>query len=79
MKSITVELSETIYLQVEEFARRTARRPEDVLREFVEQRWAPPSAAKGTSLFDHEPASLGASLEPWSTRAEMLEGFFDRD
>lgn len=80
MKAITVELSEPEFERIAALARQTQRQPQDVVREAI-QNFTLVSAprVKTHSLLDIEPVSVGEILKPWSSRAELLEDFFDRD
>jgi hypothetical protein len=83
MKTIQLDIPEPVYDEFEAFAEQTRREPSAVMREALElyrdERIRPARLKNGHSILDHEPVSLGQILKPWTSRAEMLEDFFDRD
>ena len=80
MKTITVHVSEPIYREFKEFAKRTDRKTAELIREAMElYRDQRIHQRKTHSLLDHQPISLGKPLKPSKSRAELLENFFDRD
>ena len=83
MKTVHLEIPEPVVEEFEAFAEQTQREPSAVMREALElyrdERIRPAQQKRGTSILDHEPVSVGQILRPWTSRAEMLEDFFDRD
>jgi len=85
MTTITIQLPEAVVDDLQEYAKRTSRDADDVIREALENyrnqksQLQESSVKKTHSLLDHEPLDLGEILKPWSSRAELLEDFFDRD
>ena len=80
MKTITLHVSEPIYREFQEFAKRTDRKTAELIREAMELYCADRIRRRGEhSLLDHEPISLGKPLRPAKTRADLLEHYFDRE
>jgi hypothetical protein len=78
MKTVTIDIAEPIYEQLEKQARQTNRQPADLISEALgryldhgDRTTAP------HSVLDIKSFPLGPPLKPWATRAEMLEGFMD--
>ena len=80
MKAITIHVSEPVYREFQEFAKRTDRKAAELIREAMELYCAERIRRRGEhSLLDHEPISLGKPIKPWKSRADLLENYFDRD
>jgi len=78
MKTITVHVSEPIYREYQEFAKRTDRKTAELIREAMELYRAQRIRQRQThSLLEHEPADMGKPLKPSRSRADLLEDFFD--
>ncbi len=78
MKSIRVEIPESLYTDYDDYARRRNLKTEDVIHMALQLHRA--RLRKGThSLRDQQPVSMGRILKPWSSRAQLLEDFFDRE
>lgn len=76
MKTITVNVSEPVYREFQEQARRQDRTAAELIREAMEtyrQRWAKGSG----SLRDLPPLDLGAVKEPLSREDDLLEEMLD--
>lgn len=72
MKTITVNVSEPIYREFQEYARKHDRTTAELIREAMEayrQRW---SARRG-SLRDLAPLDLGAVRQPLSDEDDLLD------
>ena len=80
METVTIQLPDDVYHDLEELAKLTSRAPGDLIREALELYRVQKRPAKKThSVLDIPPVSVGAILKPWSSRSELLEDFFDRD
>jgi hypothetical protein len=78
MKTITVNVSEPVYRDFQEFAKRTDRKASELIREAMElYRDQKIRRQANHSVRDIKPVSVGKILKPWTTRTEMLEDFFD--
>lgn len=74
MKVIAVEVSEAVYLELEEYARRHELTTEEVIREAMEAyrgRWA--RRRGGSSLRDLRPLDLGEVKRPWGAGDDLLD------
>jgi hypothetical protein len=79
MTTVTFDVPSSVYHDVEELASKSERKPAEVLREAVESflRGSKPSE-KRMSLVEIKPAlNSGTILKPWTSRAELLEDYFD--
>ena len=83
MKTVNLDIPEATFRDFERLGKEAQREPAELMREALEryrtERIAPLAKAGRQSVLDHEPMSVGAILKPWTSRAEMLEDFFDRD
>lgn len=80
MKAITVHVSEPVYREYQQFAKKTDRKTAELIREAMDLYLAQRIRQRKThSLLEHEPANLGKPLKPSRSRADLLEHFFDRD
>jgi metal-responsive CopG/Arc/MetJ family transcriptional regulator len=78
MKTITIHVSEPVYREFQEFAKRTDRKTSELIREAMELYREQKIRRQTThSVRDIKPVSVGKILKPWTSRAEMLEDFFD--
>ena len=72
MKTITVNVSEPIYREFQEYARKQDRTTAELIREAMEayrQRWT----ARQGSLRDLKPLDLGAVRHPLGPEDDLLE------
>lgn len=80
MKAITVHVSEPVYRDFQEHAKRTDRKTAELIRDamnrYREQEICPRASH---SIRDIQGISVGEILKPWKSRADMLEDFHDRD
>ena len=77
MKTITLNVSEPVYADFQRYAQEQDRPTSELLREAMElYRQAKIRPLK--SLRDIKPASVGAVLQPWSSRSELLEDFLEK-
>lgn len=80
MKTITIHVSEPVYREFQEFAKKTDRKTSQLIRDAMDLYRKQRMREKPShSLLDHKPISLGKPLKPWKSRAELLENYFDRD
>jgi hypothetical protein len=85
METVTLEIPDRVFKEFQDLAKQMHREPAELIREAMEiyrlQRIQPLLATeeKKHSVLDHQPISAGEVLKPWTSRAELLEGFFDRD
>lgn len=80
MTKVTFEVPDAIYRAVEEFASKTDRKPAEILREAVEiyRQEHIGTVSPTHSVLDIKPALVtGVILQPWTSRSELLENFFD--
>ena len=78
MKTVSIEIPESLYAEYEDYAQRRNTNVADVIRMALELHRA--RLRKGThSIRDIKPVSMGKILKPWASRAELLEDFFDRE
>jgi len=72
MKTITINVSDPLYREFQEFARIHDRTASELIREamalYREQRMS-----KHGSLRQHHPISLGDVLKPWNVDEDLLE------
>jgi len=73
MKTITFDIAEPLYQEVEALARRTNREPAEVITEFLHKTFVVRSAPTH-SVLDIKSFPLGPPIQPSTSRAEMLEG-----
>jgi len=75
MKAVTIHLDESAYRDFQQRAKKQRRTTSDLIREAMDlyrQRSKPPRLPLSQSA---PPASVGAILAPWSSRADLLEDF----
>ena len=78
MKTIIVHVSEPVYKEFKEFAKRTDRKASELIREAMElYRDQKIRRQSNHSVRDIQGVSIGKILKPWTSRAEMLDDFFD--
>ena len=70
MKTITVNVSEPVYRQFQELARRVDRTTSELIRESMEQYLR--SRRTSGSVLDIEPLSLGKVKRPFSAQDDLL-------
>ena len=80
MKAVTIYVDEPIYKDFQTIARQKQRSTSDLIREAMVAYHYKMERENRPSILDAPPArSLGEILKPFSSRAEMLEGFWDRE
>ena len=77
MKTVTIDIADPLYAAIETQARLSNRQPGEVIREALGQLLASASHSGSHSIIDIKSFPLGPPVQPWTTRAEMLEGFMD--
>lgn len=76
MKTITINVSEPVYVDFQRFAKENDRTTSELIREAMDQ-YRDKKIQKSSSLVQSEPAHVGDILKPWKGREDLLEGFFD--
>lgn len=76
MKTITVNVSEPVYAEFREFARKTDRKTSELIREAMEQ-YRQRHMLRRTSLRDRRPASVGGSIAPVTSDDDLLGEMLD--
>jgi len=78
MKAVTIHLDEPVYREFQILARRAKRSTSELIREAMDS-YIRTLSKKRNSLREAAPAaSVGAILEIWSGRGDLLSDFFDR-
>ena len=79
MKAVTIHVNEPVYREFKEQARQRERPTSELIRAAMDE-YRERHFCGGTSLAEPmPPASVGAVLEPWGSRAELLGSYLDRD
>jgi len=76
MKAITINVSEPVYRDFQEYARRHDRTTSELIREAMEQ-YRLHRIRPRTSLRDLRPASVGRMLRPLRGGEDLLEEMLD--
>jgi hypothetical protein len=71
MKTITINVSEPVYEDFREMARRWDRPAAELIREAMEQ-YRQQHLQRRTSLRDRRPASVGGPICPWGADDDLL-------
>lgn len=80
MKAITIHVDEPTYKDFQNFAQKNKRSTSELIREAMAQYHNQVTKENRPSLLDAPPPrSLGEILKPFSSRAEMLEDFWERE
>lgn len=80
MQMRTIELDDDLYQRLEARARQLKRTPQEFIRDAVCITPPMPTFGPGPhSVLDHRPTWKSEILKPRTSRAEMLEDFFDRE
>lgn len=80
MKAITIHVDEPVYKDFQNFARQKQRSTSDLIREAMLQYHNQVTKENQPSILDAPPPrSVGKILKPFSSRAEMLEDFWERE
>jgi hypothetical protein len=79
MNKVKVEISESLYHEFVELGKQLDRDADDLIRAaLVQYRLQMRPQRPKHSIVDIPSMSLGDVSVPWTSRAEMLEDFFDR-
>ena len=76
MKAITINVSESVYRDFQEYARRSERSTSDLIREAMKE-YRERNMTAGISLRDLRPSSVGAVLKPLRSGEDLLEEMMD--
>jgi predicted CopG family antitoxin len=76
MKTITINVSEPVYVEFQRFAKENDRTTSELIREAMDQ-YRDRKIHGRSSIVQSEPAHVGNILKPWKSREDLLEGFFD--
>jgi len=76
MKTITINVSEPVYVDFQRFARENDRTTSELIREAMDQ-YRAKKIQRSSSIVQSQPAHVGNILKPWKSREDLLEGYFD--
>jgi Arc/MetJ-type ribon-helix-helix transcriptional regulator len=76
MKTITVNVSEPIYGEFQDYARKMDRKTSELIREAMEL-YRKQYMHRTTSLRDRRPASVGGPIQPITGDDDILGGMLD--
>lgn len=76
MKTITINVSEPVYADFQQFAAQQDRTTSELIRESMES-YRLAKIRPRRSLRESRPASVGTVTTSWSGRAELLEDLLD--
>lgn len=76
MKTITVNVSESVYEDFQKFALKLEKKTSELIREAMEE-YRIAHIERKTSLRDRRPASVGGAIEPVTTEDDLLEEMLD--
>ena len=76
MKTITINVSEPVYVDFQRFARENDRTTSELIREAMDQ-YRDKKIQRSSSIVQSQPAHVGDILKPWKCREDLLEGYFD--
>jgi hypothetical protein len=83
MKTVNLDISEATYRDLERLGQLEDREPTELMRDAIEryraERIAAQAAPQKSKILSRKPLDVGAILVPWTSRAEMLDDYFDRD
>lgn len=72
MKTITINVSETVYSDFQEYAKKTGRPTAELIRQAMEDYHAR-ELNRSTSLQDRRPVGVGGPIEPLAPEDDLLE------
>lgn len=78
MKAITVNVSEPVYADFQRYAEQQDRPTSELIREAMEA-YRQARIRPVRSLREIRPASVGAVLQPWTSRSELVDDLMDAD
>jgi hypothetical protein len=76
MKTITVNVSEPVYEEYREYARKVDRKASELIREAMEM-YRQMHMRRNTSLWNRYPASVGGPIAAITSEDDLLEGMLD--
>jgi hypothetical protein len=76
MKAITINVSEPVYEDFRQYARKVDRKASELIREAMEL-YRQQHMQRRTSLRDRQPASVGGPIEPLTGEDDLLGGMLD--
>lgn len=76
MKAITVNVSEPVYEDFQEYARKMDRKASELIREAMEM-YRQQYMHRRTSLRNRHPASVGGPIQPITGEDDILGGMLD--
>jgi predicted CopG family antitoxin len=76
MKTITINVSEPVYEDFQQYARKTDRKASELIREAMEL-YREQHMRRRTSLKDRRPISVGGPIRPITAEDDVLEGMLD--
>ncbi len=77
MKTITLNVSEPVYADFQRYAQEQDRPTSELLREAMES-YRQAKIRPARSLRDQQPSSVGAVLQPWTGRGDLLDDLLDK-
>lgn len=78
MKAITINVSEPVYADFQRYAEQLDRPTSELIREAMEI-YRQTRIRPIRSLREIRPASIGAVLQPWTSRGELVDDLMDAD
>lgn len=78
MKTITVNVSETVYADFQRYAEQQDRATAELIREAMEN-YRQAKIRPIRSLRELRPATVQAIVKPWTGRGELLEDLMETD
>ncbi|MCC5835455.1 MAG: hypothetical protein JJU20_12035 [Opitutales bacterium] len=76
MKTITVNVSEPVYEEFQQYARKTDRKASALIREAMEL-YCRQHIQRRTSLRDRRPVSVGGAIEAITAEVDLLESMLN--
>lgn len=76
MKTITINVSEPVYEEFRQYAKKVDRKASELIREAMEL-YRQQHMHRRTSLHDRRPASVGGPIQPISAEDDLLEEMLD--
>lgn len=72
MKTITINVSEPVYRDFKEYAKKTGRPTAELIRQAMED-YHSRELNRSTSLQDRRPVSVGGPIQPLTSEDDLLE------
>ena len=76
MKAITINVSEPVYEDFRQYARKVDRKASELIREAMEM-YRQQHMQRRTTLRDRHPASVGGPIQPITAEDDLLEEILD--